>query len=99
MKKYKVAFTAAFIFYDRSEIFNFGELINYFPDLKINELTEEHIRKFQDYMVSKRKVAISTQNQAINAIKFYYEKIIGGENKTYLYRTAQKIKTFTNSIE
>ena len=70
----------------------FGEFINYFPDLKINELTEEHIRKFQDYMVSKRKVAISTQNQAINAIKFYYEKVIGGESKTYYIERPRKSK-------
>lgn len=61
----------------------FGEFINHFPDLEIDEITEEHIRSFQDYLVSVKKVSSSTQNQAINAIKFYYEKVLGGMRKTY----------------
>jgi len=61
----------------------FREFINHFPDLSIGELTDEHIRKFQDYLINDKKVATNTQNQAINAIKFYYEKVLGGEKKYY----------------
>lgn len=39
-------------------------------------LTENDISSYQDYLVQKRRVSISTQNQAINAIKFYYEKVL-----------------------
>ena len=46
----------------------FSEYINHFPGLKISDLTEEHIRQYQDYLLNKKKVAQSTQNQAINAI-------------------------------
>ncbi len=61
----------------------FSEFINHFPGLSITELTDEHIRTFQDYLVNTKKVSISTQNQAINAIKFYYEKVLGQEKKFY----------------
>ena len=61
----------------------FKQFINYFPDTDLDQLTEEHIRQFQDYLVSKRKVSISTQNQAINAIKYYFEQVLDGERKTY----------------
>lgn len=61
----------------------FGEFINHFPDLHIEEITEGHIRQYQDYLVNIKKVSSSTQNQAINAIKFYYEKVLRGDRKTY----------------
>ena len=55
-------------------------------------ITEEHIRTYQDYLVHKRKVSTSTQNQAINAIKFYLEKVAGGERKTYFVERPRKEK-------
>ncbi len=55
----------------------FKEFIQYYSNIKLDDITENDIRKYQDYLVKKRKISISTQNQAINAIKFYYEKILG----------------------
>ncbi len=55
----------------------FEEFINFYPDKAPIEGTESDIRKYQDYLVKKRKISTSTQNQAINAIKFYYEKVLG----------------------
>ena len=70
----------------------FSEFINYFPDTKIDDLTENDIRKYQDYLISKKKVAVNTQNQAINAIKFYYEKVLGNETKNYYIDRPRKSK-------
>lgn len=39
--------------------------------------------EFSRYLVTDRKVSTSHQNQAINAIKFYFEKVKGGEKKYY----------------
>jgi len=61
----------------------FKEFINYFPETALEQLSEEHIRKYQDYLVKIKKVSASTQNQAINAIKFYFERVKGGERKAY----------------
>ena len=57
----------------------FQSFINYYSEKKIDDITEDDIRKYQDYLVTKRKVSISTQNQAINSIKFYFEKVKRGE--------------------
>ncbi len=57
----------------------FKEFIQYYSNIKPEDITENDIRKYQDYLVKKRKISTSTQNQAINAIKFYYEKVLGRE--------------------
>lgn len=41
-------------------------------------------------MVKKRKVSRSTQNQVINAIKFYYEKVLGREKADYYIERPRK---------
>ena len=57
--------------------------LNHFKDRNINELKDEDIREYLLYLVEKKKVSLSYQNQAINAIKYYYEKVLGRETKTY----------------
>ena len=57
----------------------FQSFLNYYSEKEIEDVTEDDIRKYQDYLVQKKKVSISTQNQAINSIKFYYEKVKGGD--------------------
>lgn len=57
----------------------FKSFLNYFSQKELDHITENDIRKYQDYLVRSKKVAISTQNQAINAIKFYFEKVKGFE--------------------
>lgn len=62
----------------------FEEFINYFPDKEIHEITEEEVVIFLRYLVNVRKISTSYQNQSINAIKFYYERVLGGQRKVYL---------------
>lgn len=57
----------------------FQAFINHFSNKEIDQITQADIRSYQDHLVKRKKVSISTQNQAINAIKFYYEKVRGGE--------------------
>ncbi len=49
----------------------------------IQDISDEMIKKFLEYLVVTRKVSISTQNTAINAIKFYLERVHHGERKVY----------------
>lgn len=49
----------------------------------LDDLTDAIINDYQLYLASTRKVSISTQNTAINAIKFYLEKVHHGERKVY----------------
>lgn len=62
---------------------SFEEFINYYPAKKIDEITEPEIIAYTRYLVQERGVSASAQNQAINAIKFYYERVKGGVRKFY----------------
>jgi site-specific recombinase XerD len=63
----------------------FGDFINYYKMRPIDDITNEEIKDYLLYLVEKRKVSASFQNQVINAIKFYYEKILGREKIPFLY--------------
>lgn len=41
------------------------------------------IEQYQRHLVENKKVSRSTQNQAVNAIKFFYEMILGGPREVY----------------
>jgi integrase/recombinase XerD len=57
--------------------------LNYYKDRRPDDLTDEDIREYLLYAVDKKKVSQSYQNQAINAIKFYYEQVLGRPTRTY----------------
>lgn len=61
----------------------FEEFINHFSEKAIEDLGENEVIEFSRYLVSERKVSSSYQNQAINAIKFYFEKVLHGDRKYY----------------
>ncbi len=61
----------------------FEEFINYYSAKKIDDITEPEIVAYTRYLVQERGISASSQNQAINAIKFYYEKVKGGARKFY----------------
>jgi site-specific recombinase XerD len=64
--------------------------MNYYPLLDIKSIDEPKIIQFLRYLVTERKVSISYQNQSINAIKFYYEKVLGGQRKFYFIERPKK---------
>jgi len=61
----------------------FEEFINFYHKHDIAKIDETMIKAFLRYLVNDRKVSVSYQNQSINAIKFYYERILGGQRKVY----------------
>ncbi|MBK9598004.1 MAG: tyrosine-type recombinase/integrase [Flavobacteriales bacterium] len=46
------------------------------PGRELDSLNEEDIHAFMDHLVA-RKLSASHQNQAVNAIKFHFEKVLG----------------------
>lgn len=68
----------------------FEEFINFYPGKKVDEITEPEIVAYTRYLVVERGIGASYQNQAINAIKFYYEKVLGGQRKLYQLQRPQK---------
>lgn len=71
----------------------FREFINYHFRYDIKMIDEPTIIAYLRYLVMERKVSSSYQNQAINAIKFYYERVLGGNRKFYFVERPLKEKT------
>jgi site-specific recombinase XerD len=57
-----------------SFIIDFQEFMD---PLELNKACFDDIISYMNYLVAEKKVAASTQNQAINALKCYYENILG----------------------
>jgi site-specific recombinase XerD len=68
----------------------FEEFINHYFTEDIDQIDERQIIAFLRYLVTERKVSESYQNQSINAIKFYYERVLGGSRKTYFIDRPRK---------
>lgn len=71
----------------------FEEFINYYHKFDINKIDETQIISFLRFLVMERKVSTSYQNQSINSIKFYYEKVLGGQRKFYFIERPKKERT------
>jgi integrase/recombinase XerD len=57
--------------------------MRFYRDRELDSLTDEDIREYLLYLVDKKLVSQSYQNQAINAIKFYYEQILKRPTQKY----------------
>ena len=74
------------------------EFLVYHQKLDPAKITEEQIRDYLLYLIEKRDVSISYQNQSINAIKFYYEQVLGRPVRTYYIQRPKKRKVLPNVL-
>lgn len=82
--------------------YTFEEFINYFEETELALITDAMITDFLSFLVTERKVSSSYQNQSINAIKFYYERILKQDRKTYMIdrpRTEKTLPEVLNEAE
>ncbi len=63
-----------------------------FPDKDLKEFTPEDINDYMLGVIEKQKISTSQQNQRINAIKFYYEKVLGREKLYFSIERPKKEK-------
>jgi len=61
----------------------FIQYLAFYPDKDPKELKKEDIMRFLLEYTEKKRWSDSTQNQAVNALKFYYEKVLGQERTFY----------------
>ena len=61
----------------------FKRFAHYYKDRDLTTLTDHDILIFLQYLVDDCKVSNSTQNQIINAVKCYYEKVLKRPQRTY----------------
>ncbi|MEM6806958.1 MAG: site-specific integrase [Bacteroidota bacterium] len=70
----------------------FIQYLLFYPSKDPKELTKADIMKFLRHGIEKRNWSAATQNQAVNAIKFYYEKVLGQERTFYELRPRRGTK-------
>ncbi|GJM62633.1 site-specific tyrosine recombinase/integron integrase [Persicobacter diffluens] len=61
----------------------FQQFLAYYRRIPINNIEKHEIEKYLLHMVRVKKMSASAQNQAINAIKFYYEHIAQLDTQFY----------------
>ena len=76
----------------RSYKSHFSRFLAYYSGYDPEQITDEQIRAYLLYLVTKKNVSTSYQNQVINAIKFYYEKVMGRPTSTYYLQRPKKEK-------
>jgi len=74
----------------RNYIHQFTDFLNFFPDRDADTLEEADITEYMLYLAEGRRLSASSQNMAINAIKFYYEQVKGGTRKRYSWVRPEK---------
>lgn len=71
----------------------FKDFLIYFKNKNLENLSKEQINNYILNLIQTKNISISQQNQRINAIKFYYEKVLGREKEYYeLYRPNKEHK-------
>jgi len=61
----------------------FKDYCAYYNNEKLEDVTTNQINVYILEMIKSKNISISQQNQRINAIKFYYEKVLGREKQYY----------------
>jgi integrase/recombinase XerD len=67
----------------RTYLHQLKEFFIFYNETSALDITESEIRNYMLYLVEKKKVSRSTHGQAINAIKFFYERVLKQERKVY----------------
>ncbi|WP_282014033.1 tyrosine-type recombinase/integrase [Marinifilum flexuosum] len=70
----------------------FKEFQIYFNDQELSKISIEEINNYIHGLIKEKNISASQQNQRINAIKFYYEKVKGGDREYYHIERAKKEK-------
>lgn len=61
----------------------FLQFMDYFRDQELNNITHHQINAYILELIDFKKISTSQQNQRINAIKFYYEKVLGRKREYF----------------
>ncbi|MBL7961500.1 site-specific integrase [bacterium] len=62
----------------------------YFPSRKPESLTDADVHSYLNYLIVKKNISSSYQNQTVNAAKFYFETVLGRPRQTYHLERPQR---------
>lgn len=61
----------------------FKDFTHYFGEINLEEISGQEINAYILHLINEWNISISEQNQRINAIKFYYERLLRKERTLY----------------
>jgi integrase/recombinase XerD len=61
----------------------FKKFVLFFKSRQIDDITKPEIEGYIYFLIQSKNISFSTQNQIVNAIKFYYEHVLKRERLTY----------------
>lgn len=76
----------------------FRDFQQHFEGRKIETVTPGEINDYLLYLIHEKNISSCQQNQRINAIKFYYEKVLGQERRCYKVNRAKREKTLPDVL-
>jgi len=76
----------------------FDDYQRYFRLRNIEDITPDEINDYIHRLIIRNKISHSQQNQRINAIKFYYEQVLGKKKEFYSIDRPRKTRTLPKVI-
>lgn len=76
----------------------FRDFQEYFEGCDIDRITPEEINGYLVFLINEKEISTCQQNQRINAIKFYYEKVLGQPRRCYAVSRAKREKTLPDVL-
>ncbi|MDQ2180862.1 site-specific integrase [Marinifilum sp. D714] len=70
----------------------FKDFQNYFKNKELTEIKVDEVNDYILKLIKEKKISPSQQNQRINSIKFYYEKVLGYKKRSYHLERSRKEK-------
>ena len=76
----------------------FRDFQEHFRDRDVKTITSDEINGYLLHLIHEKDISSCQQNQRINAIKFYYEKVLGQERRCYKVNRAKREKTLPDVL-
>ncbi len=77
---------------------SFIQFLSYFEAHNVEHINKDQIEQFIYHLKSKYSISDQKQNLSINAIKFYYEKVLGKPKEYYEITRPKKSKSLPNVL-
>jgi len=91
IRRYSASTKATYISYFRDFVIHFNNHV-------LSEVTQDEINEYILFLIREKNISPSLQNQRINAIKFYYEKVLGGEKYIFNIDRPRRSKKLPNTL-
>jgi len=76
----------------------FADFMRYFKEKKLEDISKEDINSYILHLIKNKNISSSQQNQRINAIKFYYEKVLGRKKEYYDIERPKSVSILPNVL-